>query len=144
MRSLFVMICVDQRSNALPEFVTCVPLIYNQTNRQVYTDDRIDQILASHMQQQQETMDHLIPYSELGIGKYSDVFSYLDEHVDTTSQAYDWIEKPVEPAHMMPMSSSSGNEVKGKSKLDPKLLESFMSQRDMDLEQIKRGQPRTM
>lgn len=132
----FTVVCVDNAKFRLPEFVTCVPLIFT-TRREILVDDRITEYLDELVP---PTRD-IEPFSlQQGAGNYSDVFSFLDSAEEGLNKAYTYLGNDTSRISMVPEDSNGGGGGSGKSKLDSSLLEKYMAERDSDLKTIKAAQ----
>jgi hypothetical protein len=128
-KNKFMLVCVDNKNLNLPPFVDRVPLIYT-TQKKVFADDNLINFIQSKV-----ASSSLQPYSLVGLNtnSFSDNYSFIsdsDNVLEDSSRNYNMI--GVEESIYVPEDSENG----GGSKVDSKILEKFMADREMDNQKI--------
>lgn len=164
-RGVFTLVSVNSPGIRLPPFVDRVPLVYRHADRAVLVEDHLEQYVrglrsmaAAQQQQQQpaapssqssQRSELMAGYSDLQMdGKLSDTFGFLDEsqHSPIENSSYGYLDAcfareaggnaPGAREAVGSSSSSSSSSCSKPSRFDQKEYETYLSQRDADLNAI--------
>jgi hypothetical protein len=125
----FLFVNIDTPGVKIPNFVSCVPLIFNPNRKTIIIEDSIDNLLNNMLPQQARPPPQVDfqPASDTFKGA-TDQFSFIDEKDTMGSQTYKNIDEDEVTEKLTPVMTTDGS-----TKFDEKQYNSFLSQRDSDI-----------
>lgn len=132
-----IYICVDDKNIQLPPFLKAVPTLYCIKNKQVYTDENLENYIENLINPKQSAPAELDAYFNSN-SSFSSNFSLLDNSEDrATVSSYSYIDQiglPITTASDSSSSSSSGGRGSGMDAA----YERLQQERQSDFQGIKR------
>jgi len=121
-----IYICVDDKNISLPNFVNVVPTIYLYENKQILTEDDINNWVNQNLQTDDDNED-VIAYhgNSIGLSGFSTNFSFLEGDNDSMIAKYSFLDSSSKIETPKEFNDSKTNSKKN--------LESFMAQRENDI-----------
>lgn len=126
LESQFLFVNIDTPGVKIPNFVSCVPLIFNSARKTIIIEDSIDSLL-NQMLPKKENMTDLQPATDT-FKRATDQFSFIDERDTMGSLMYNTVDEDDISQKLTPQMTTDGS-----SKFDEKTYNSFLSQRDSDI-----------
>lgn len=156
LRSKFMLVSIDNPKyvNNLPPFVDRVPLIYLPRTKQIVVDDVIEKYIISLETEMRQSSfgNEIFAFNEVGgsTSKISDMFSVISDDVNVLGGGNQYYEE-LDSAYGGGGNRMQMNDVGGgsggaddyrKNKFDHKQFESYVSQRNNDIQKIEQTRKR--
>jgi hypothetical protein len=135
LRSMFMIINVNNHKFQLPSFVDRVPLVYTM-NDQVYYGDALDEYISSLSSKSEEILPFALSGGAPG-GEYSDAFSYLEDMNDPRHKSYTMVGME-QKIMSFDMSDDSKSSETNKIKFDSSSYDKYIQERDNDIASLKK------
>lgn len=136
-RSMFLLVCIDNNRYKIPDFVDRVPAILNANKDTLYTDDQITVYIDSKVKEQHPISDRTLQTFAWEGNAYSEGYSFLEseEGGNLTSKGYTYLQDQTSSGATK---FQDDDDVLKQSKFDASMYDSYVASRNKDEEHIKK------